>query len=60
MAYEIMNMTYSPIRLIMTDFSEITIGSRVSDENFVLVPELTEQIKQLAEKNFVKVRTLSN
>jgi len=58
MNYEVMNMTYSPIRLILSDNSEVIIESRISENNTIFVEVITDQIKALSEKNFVKVRTM--
>jgi len=56
--YEIMNMTYSPLRVILADNSEVIMGSRISEDNTITVDQITDQLKALADKNFLRVKSL--
>ncbi len=58
MNYEVMNLTYSPIRLILNDNTEIILQDRMSDPNSIIVNGMTEQIKLLAAKNFLRVKAI--
>ena len=51
--YKVKNMIFSPIRLI-----NITIGKRGRD-GYITISKLTEQIKNLEKKGFLKIITLS-
>ena len=59
MGYEITNLTYSPIRIILEDDSEVTIGARESEYgNVIQVNKITDQIKTLSDKSFLRIKYL--
>ena len=59
MNYEVANMTYSPIPLILSDGTDIVIDTRANNGT-INVSVITDQIQLLSDKGLLRVRALSN
>ena len=59
MNYEIANMTYSPMPLILADGTDAIIDSRATQQNTITVSAVTDQIQALADKGWLRIRALS-
>jgi len=60
MNYQITNLTYSPIRLILENGEDASIPSRAENgKNILGVSVITDQIQDLANKGWLTIQNLS-